>query len=121
MRGGSGRGSLRSGSGARSERPGPTGVVVKGEDEGALGEVALGEDASADAWSADAWSADAWEEGAADPPLLVAAPTCPGDVISGPPLPVPGVSEPPSEGNAELITGAAVRRARTPFGRPDQR
>lgn len=109
MRGGSGRGSLRSGCCSRCEPPGPGGVVVDGEDACALGENALGEDVSADAW-----------EGAADP-LVVATPACPGDVTPGPPLLVPGVSEPPNEGKAELITGAAVRRARTPFGSADQR
>ena len=47
-------------------------------------------------------------------------PASPAEVTSGPPLAVPGYLS-RKEGNAELIAGAAVRRARTPFGKPDQR
>ncbi len=98
-------GSAPLGSPGRTGRaePGGEGATLVGED---AGEVCA--EAPADAWDGDAPSA---------PPPSVADAASPGEVTAGPPsLPVS-----PKEGNNELTAGAAVRRARTPFGKPDQR
>jgi len=117
--GGAGDGS-GSGWGCFGSAAGSGGVGLGGGDSEFGAGSAGGGEGSADA-DADG-DDEGWDDATSDPPLLTpAATTCPVEVISGRRPPVRGASAPPTEGSAELTTGAAVRNARTPFGRPDHR